>query len=114
MERPLSIHKGDVVVIPFPFSDLSAAKKRPAVVIATPSGNDVILAQITSKQKNKNYSVELTRDSFAHGQLPMTSYVKVHRLFSADTAIILKKSGTLTKKAKRAILDKIIDMLQAE
>ena len=97
MERPLNIHKGDVVIIPFPFSDLSDAKKRPAVVIARPSGNDVLLAQITSKQKNKNYSVELTRDSFAHGQLPITSYVKVHRLFSADTAIILKKTGTLTK-----------------
>ena len=39
--------KGDVVVAPFPFSDLSAAKKRPALVVATLAGNDVILCQIT-------------------------------------------------------------------
>lgn len=40
---------GDVVVVPFPFSDLSASKKRPALVVATLSGDDVILCQITSK-----------------------------------------------------------------
>jgi mRNA interferase MazF len=41
--------KGDVVVIPFPFSDLSQAKRRPALVIAAFEGNDAILCQITSK-----------------------------------------------------------------
>lgn len=41
--------KGDVVVVPFPFSDLSAAKRRPALVVAALSGNDVILCQITSR-----------------------------------------------------------------
>ena len=39
--------KGDVVVAPFPFSDLSATKKRPALVVATLTGDDVILCQIT-------------------------------------------------------------------
>ena len=38
--------KGDVVVVPFPFSDLSASKKRPALVVATLTGNDVILCKI--------------------------------------------------------------------
>jgi hypothetical protein len=41
--------KGDVVVAPFPFSDLSAAKRRPALVVASLTGDDVILCQITSK-----------------------------------------------------------------
>jgi mRNA interferase MazF len=41
--------KGDVVVAPFPFSDLSATKKRPALVVATLTGDDVILWQITGQ-----------------------------------------------------------------
>ena len=41
--------KGDIVVIPFPFSDLSQSKRRPALVIARLEGNDSILCQITSK-----------------------------------------------------------------
>jgi mRNA interferase MazF len=40
--------KGDIVVVPFPFSDLTQAKRRPALVIAELKGNDVILCQITS------------------------------------------------------------------
>lgn len=45
--------KGDVVVAPFPFSDLSATKKRPALVIATLTGNDVILCQITTQAASR-------------------------------------------------------------
>jgi mRNA interferase MazF len=40
--------KGDVVVIPFPFSDLTQSKRRPALVIAELEGDDLILCQITS------------------------------------------------------------------
>jgi len=41
--------KGDVVVLPFPFTDLSDRKKRPAFVVADLSGDDIIVCQITSK-----------------------------------------------------------------
>ena len=41
--------KGDVVVTPFPFTDLSANKKRPALVVATLLGGDVVLCAITSQ-----------------------------------------------------------------
>jgi mRNA interferase MazF len=40
--------KGDVVVLPFPFSDLTGNKKRPALVVANLQGDDVILCLITS------------------------------------------------------------------
>ena len=40
--------KGDVVVVPFPFSDLSTSKRRPALVLADLAGDDLILCQITS------------------------------------------------------------------
>lgn len=41
--------KGDVVVLPFPFSDLSVTNRRPALVVASLPGDDVILCQITSR-----------------------------------------------------------------
>jgi mRNA interferase MazF len=43
--------KGDVVVIPFPFTDLSGNKRRPAFVIADLPGDDIVICQITSKDK---------------------------------------------------------------
>ena len=56
MEKPV---KGDIVVVPFPYSNLSAAKKRPAFVAASLNGEDIILCQITSKSKNDGYSVPI-------------------------------------------------------
>jgi len=56
--------KGDVVVLPFPFSDLSASKKRPAVVVAMLHGDDVICCQITSEARFDNYSINLNNNDF--------------------------------------------------
>jgi mRNA interferase MazF len=50
--------KGDVAVVPFPFSDLTAAKRRPALIIAELSGDDLILSQITSHKIIDPYSIE--------------------------------------------------------
>ena len=46
--------KGEVVVIPFPFSDLSGSKRRPALVLADLPGDDIILCQITSQNSSKD------------------------------------------------------------
>ena len=51
MEKPVN---GDGVVIPFPFSDLTGAKKRPALVIADAGGDDLIMCQIQAEQLKMN------------------------------------------------------------
>ncbi len=61
--------KGDVVVIPFPFSDLSQSKRRPALVVATLEGDDVILCQLTSKTIRDDYAIPLDDADFASGNL---------------------------------------------
>ena len=60
--------KGDVIVASFPFSDLTAAKKRPALVVATLTGDDVILFQITSQAVADSYALPLAdRDCTSGG-----------------------------------------------
>jgi len=56
--------KGDVVVLPFPFSDLSSSKRRPALVVAIASPDDIILAQITSRNFSDDCAIELTDNDF--------------------------------------------------
>ena len=51
--------KGDVVVVPFPFSDLTRAKRLPALVIAELEGDDLILCQITSQWVRDRYAVSI-------------------------------------------------------
>ncbi len=56
--------KGDVVVVPFPFSDLTQSKRRPALVIAELEGDDLILCQITSQSIKDKYAVSIYETDF--------------------------------------------------
>ena len=78
---------GDVVVVSFPFSDLSATKRRPALVVATPSGDDLILAQITSRSVRDGYAVDVANDNFHTGTLKRPSNARPNKLFTADKSI---------------------------
>jgi mRNA interferase MazF len=104
--------KGTVVVIPFPFSDLSKSKKRPALVLADLEGNDIILCQITSQDIKDNYAIPLTDNDFQKGSLRKHSNIRPNRLFTADKNIILYQIGNIKKdlhdKVVKAIV-KIID-----
>jgi len=103
--------KGDVVVVPFPFSDLSAAKKRPALVIAPLSGDDVILCQITSQAVSDSYAVPLTDPDFISGGLRQASHIRPNRLFTAERSIILYRAGTISPAKLREVLAKLVQIL---
>ena len=89
--------KGDVVVTPFPFSDLSAAKKRPALVVATLTGNDVILCQITSRAHYDGFEVPLDGSDCERGQLDQPCFIRPQRLFTLEHHIILHSIGKVTE-----------------
>lgn len=104
--------KGDVVVLPFPFSDLTKSKKRPALVIANLQGDDIILAQITSKNRLDNYSIELNESDFEQGSLNLTSIIRINRLFTADKSIILYKIGSLKNYKIKKVEKELIDIFK--
>lgn len=103
--------KGDVVVLPFPFSDLSSSKKRPALVLSDLKGDDVILCQITSQFKKDSYAVALLTSDFNAGQLKQESYIRPNRIFTADESIILYKSGSIRPEKFKQVRDRIVHLL---
>ena len=105
--------KGDVVVLPFPFSDLSSTKRRPALVVATLSGDDVILCQITSQAIADNYAISLQSLDFYDGNLSRDSNIRPNRLFTADSRIILYRTGVVRQEKIQQVLEKIIEIFRA-
>lgn len=103
--------KGDIVVIPFPFSDLSEVKKRPAFVVNKLKGDDVILCQITSQTIKDRYSILLRKTDFAAGSLLVNSNVRPNRIFTADKHIILYKVGNIKENKTEEIIQKIIEVI---
>ncbi|HEX5725635.1 MAG TPA: type II toxin-antitoxin system PemK/MazF family toxin [Longimicrobiaceae bacterium] len=86
---------GAVVLVPFPFSDLSQAKLRPAVVLASAGRDDYILCQVTSRPYADPLAIELTTRSFVSGSLHQTSYARPGKLFTAHLSLIRSMAGTL-------------------
>ncbi len=104
--------KGDVVVVPFPFSDLSLSKRRPALVLATLAGDDLILCQITSQDIRDEYALELLNSDFDAGSLNKPSNIRPNRLFTADHHIVLYKTGHLTVEKLQSVLEVLIEILE--
>ena len=81
---------GDIVLVTFPFSDLSEMKLRPAIVIANSGNNDYVLCQITSKNYSDKNSIKLIPKDTIDGSLNRISFIKPMKLFTANQNIIKK------------------------
>lgn len=103
--------KGDVIVVLFPFSDLSDAKKRPALVIGQVSRDDLIVCQITTQVVEDGYSIELSNNDFTRGKLPKFSYIRPNRLFTVAANIIERRAGSLKQTKIDEVVSKIIEII---
>lgn len=98
---------GTVVLVLFPFSNLKGQKVRPALVLANVEFGNLILCQITSKPYTSKIAISLKSTDFKKGGLPVVSYVRPDKLFTADTTIIKSTVGQLTPKSKDAVLQSV-------
>ncbi len=104
--------KGDVVVVPFPFSDLTQAKRRPALVVAVLEGDDLLLCQITSQRVRDSYAIPLEDKDFETGGLKQKSNIRPNPLFTADQHIVLYKAGHPKNEKIREVIRKIVEIVQ--
>lgn len=105
--------KGDIVIIPFPYSDLSKSKKRPAFVLHSFPNLEIILCQITSQKPIDDYSIKINNSDFAGGSLNQESYIRFNRIFTADQNIVLYKAGSLQLNLTEEIIDKVILLIRS-
>lgn len=104
--------KGEVVIIPFPFSDLSGSKKRPAFVMVDLEGDDIVLCQITSQFSKDRYAIPIKSEDFQKGNLINdVSYIRPNRIFTADKKIIVRSTGILQESKTKEVSDIVIKIL---
>ena len=103
---------GSVVLVPFPFSDLSQSKRRPAVVLANAERGDWILCQVTSKSYADALAVELGDPDFERGSLRLVSYARPAKLFTAHERLFVSEAGVLSAESLKRITDEVISVIQ--
>ena len=104
--------QGDIAVIPFPFSDLSGSKRRPALVIADLGDKDVILCQITSVVHTDPYTVPLDETDFETGTLARKSFIRVNKIFTASRRLLEPPICRLKPEPIRRVIDVLIGIVQ--
>jgi len=104
--------KGDVVVIPFPFSDLSSTKNRPALVLAAPKRDEVLVCQITSQSSRGKYAIELTDNDLKQGQLKVDSYIRPNHIFLAEPRIITRHIGKINSKKLKEVISEAVNIIK--
>ncbi len=100
--------KGDVVVVDFPYSNLAGSKRRPTLVAAKSTDDDIVLCQITSQQKFDEHAINLEETDFTSGRLPVNSFIRPNKLFTAHLSIVEYKIGeirlTKTNEVENALV----------
>ena len=103
---------GTVVLVPFPFSNLSQSKLRPAVVLADADRGDWILCQVTSKSYSDPHSIQLDGGSFAQGSLHVISCARPGKLFTASQSLMVRRVGVLTDGALEQVVNAVVGLLR--
>jgi len=101
--------KGKVVLVPFPFDDLSTSKVRPAVCLTDPVGryNHIILAFISSRipeePEESDLKLEQGKDGFSQTGLRLTSVLRLHRLMTVSQSFIRRELGALSAEWQKEV-----------
>ena len=102
---------GQVVIVHFPFFDLTASKLRPAVVLAEAGRGDWILCQITSKSYGDLHGIQLAATDFEKGSLRLTSFARPGKLFTAHANLVSETIGNLCPEKFSFIRDAVVKMI---
>ena len=102
---------GDVVLLPFPFTDFSTFKQRPALVISSPKWNarrpDIIIAAISSRMHGSEFEYILNEKEERTGGLRVPSAVRLGNIYTIDKCLVREVLGSLDKKNVQSIQAKI-------
>ena len=113
----MSFDRGDVVLVPFPFTDLTTQKQRPGLVISSKSFNDsspdAILLAITSQVPTdlQHSDYHLSVDEQKKGGLPKPSVVKAAKVVTLSQALIRKPLGRLPVETVDQIVRRLVSVI---
>ncbi len=107
-----NLGKGDVISVPFPLSDASATKRRPALIIAESDSNNIIVCPITSKP-GRDYEIKLEDQDFRIGKLNLSPcFIRPNIIATVDKSNVIKQMGKLKDEKMNEVIKTIIEILQ--
>jgi mRNA interferase MazF len=103
---------GSVILIPFPFSDLTSSKLRPARILATAGRDDWVCLQITSRAYADNAAIKIDNTDFSAGSLQRPSFARPGKLFTAHQSLFQRIIGQISQPKLEEIRNAVITLVK--
>ncbi len=107
--------QGEILIIPFPFSDLSSVRQRPVLVLSKKEDNlnseDIVTCGITSNLKDSKYSVLIENTDLQRGEIPKKSRIKVNKLFTIHKNIVIKSLARINVQKWREVKKEFLSLV---
>jgi mRNA interferase MazF len=98
--------RGDLLLVPFPFSDLSATKRRPVLALTGPDRyGDFIAIPVTSRPQAE-HGVPLAAADLLRGALPAPSWIRTDRIVTLNSSLVVKSVGRVSERAIAAAVER--------
>jgi mRNA interferase MazF len=105
-ESFMAYQRGDIVLIPFPFTDLSASKTRPAVIVCSQLYQEVrselLLAYVSSQVSKANPKIDVVIKKWSEAGLLKPSFVRP-KIAAIDSGLIVHQAGRLSEEDMTAV-----------
>jgi mRNA interferase MazF len=99
--------RGDLVLIPFPFSDMSAAKKRPVLILTRPDTYGDFIALAVTSRPQADHGIALTASDLVQGSLPLASWIRTDRVVTLNAGLVIKAFGRVSESATTAAISRL-------
>ena len=94
----MMFERGDLLLVPFPFTDLSAAKRRPVLAVtAADNYGDFIGIPVTSRPQAE-HGLSLAAEDMLTGTLPAASWIRTNRIVTLNASLVVKVVGRVSEK----------------
>ena len=111
----MTFERGDVVLIPFPFTDLSSLKQRPVLVLSHRAYNgsspDFIVCGITSVLSGRPHAIPLLPTDMARGSLPLESRIRADKIFTLHQSLVKRRLGRVKPGVLAEVKKELLSLL---
>jgi mRNA interferase MazF len=99
--------RGDLLLVPFPFTDLSAAKRRPVLALTGPDSYGDFIALAVTSRPQAEHGIALVPAALLRGRLPAPSWIRTDRIVTLSASLVVKSIGRVSSETIEAAVERV-------
>jgi mRNA interferase MazF len=99
--------RGDILLVPFPFTDLSASKRRPVLALTAPDAYGDFIAMPVTSRPQAEHGLPIEAADLIGGSLPAASWIRTNRVITLNAGLVVKTIGRVSER----VVGNAVDML---